>query len=163
MRKQKLYAYLDVESAYQLGKGNMQSVGQVYMDDPKINRTYGLNEGERYVFLMELPQLFEVLSVMRQKNIEKHNSGGVICEFALDRFGLKRGTFGLASYKQLKQGLYVPAVEEISFKGVNLTGCFTGNFVYDAECRYKKEEIIEMFRNQNKENIIRASQPGANE
>ena len=162
MRKQKLYAYLDVESAYQLGKRNMQSVGQVYMDDPKINRTYGLNEGERYVFLMELPQLFKVLSVLRQKNVENHNSGGMICEFELNNFDLKMGTFGLATYKQLKQGLYVPSVEERAFRGIDLTGCFTGNFVYDADCRYKYEEINAMFRNQNRENLF-GSQPGSNE
>ena len=163
MKKQKLYAYLDVESAYQLAKGNMQAVGQVYRDDPQITKSYALEEGKRYVFLMGLPQLFRALSALRQNNIENNNSGGIICEFDLSSFDLKMGTFGYSSYNQLREGMYVPSIEERAYDGVHLTGCFSGNFVFDVDCTYKKEEIIEMFRKQNREKKAVPAQLGANE
>ena len=149
MRDGKFYAYLDVERAYELHQGNLNAVGQIFEGESFLKTSAELVEGERYIHLMELSQLLNVIDGLRLINFLSNGEGGVICEFELSDRTFEKGMRGYSLYKQMQQGLYCPAVEQVMFKPSDLAGKFTGNFVFDLDCRYKPDEIIKMFKNQH--------------
>lgn len=159
MRNSKFYAYLDVEGAYELHQGNLNAVGQIFKGEDFLKTSAELVEGERYVHLMELPQMLRVIDGLRLINFSKNNEGGVICEFELSDRTFEKGKRGYSLYKQMQEGLYCPAVEQLVFNPNDLVGCFSGNFVFDIDCKYKPEEIIKMFKNQHVQALKAEAQP----